>query len=425
MHILALEDGFARRKRGRTALLAGCGSTVVVLMLATFGYLAWANVLPAPEPDERVFPQANGYEAVAAAVANLARVPSARNPWSADLKVLREDLTRTRPQLTAVSAAIRLPYLAPLRNPDSVGPYTHYFEASRQLVAQARLDLVEGSPSIAVQRCLDVIELGVKMGRGGLWIDSLDGVGCVTTGQFGLERCISRLTAGEAGAAGDRLERIVSQLPEPAGVIDEERRFQLSWARSLLAGQLTSRPTYTGNLGERCNQAKEHALFLAYPKPWGYSQVDRRWKAIASEMRKPYSRRSALAPWPSGTDPVLPLVNFNLDDVQIPFAQLRASLSLLRTELSLQEYRLRHGVYPDALRRLVPTELAAVPADPFTDQPLRYFRRGNTYVLYSVGPDLKDSGGVPLDARMVVAGKVGDLVAGKLIPPRRPARHSR
>jgi hypothetical protein len=63
------------------------------------------------------------------------------------------------------------------------------------------------------------------------------------------------------------------------------------------------------------------------------------------------------------------------------------------------------------LSALAPDYLDAIPQDPFDGQPLRYRPQGHGYMLYSIGPDLKDDGG----KRMT--GKTGDIVFAVLTPP--------
>jgi len=70
-------------------------------------------------------------------------------------------------------------------------------------------------------------------------------------------------------------------------------------------------------------------------------------------------------------------------------AQWRA----VTTMVALRLYHLKHGRYPDSLQGLVPDYLPAVPQDPFGGAPLKYRRDGDSYVLYSLGPNLKDDGG--------------------------------
>ena len=73
-----------------------------------------------------------------------------------------------------------------------------------------------------------------------------------------------------------------------------------------------------------------------------------------------------------------------------------AQNALLEVTLALRAYQLAHGRYPAQLSALVPGYLHAVPDDPFAlSGPLRYTLHGQQCVLYSVGPDGKDDGGVP------------------------------
>jgi hypothetical protein len=85
---------------------------------------------------------------------------------------------------------------------------------------------------------------------------------------------------------------------------------------------------------------------------------------------------------------------------------------LALTALALEQFRAAHGNrYPDGLSRLTPEFLAAPLMDPFDGQPLRYRLQGKGYVLYSLGPRLKDYGG------QRVAGSARDLIFAVVTPP--------
>jgi len=71
-----------------------------------------------------------------------------------------------------------------------------------------------------------------------------------------------------------------------------------------------------------------------------------------------------------------------------------ARLRLAQTALALEQSRAATGSYPAALQDLTPQFVSAVPNDPFDNQPLRYRKAGEGYILYSIGPDAKDEGGV-------------------------------
>jgi hypothetical protein len=61
----------------------------------------------------------------------------------------------------------------------------------------------------------------------------------------------------------------------------------------------------------------------------------------------------------------------------------------------LERYRLAHGQYPETLEALVPQFAAKLPHDIIGGQPLKYHRTADgQFVLYSVGWNEKDDGGV-------------------------------
>src|ERR1700722_13768567 len=59
--------------------------------------------------------------------------------------------------------------------------------------------------------------------------------------------------------------------------------------------------------------------------------------------------------------------------------------------LALKIYKMRHDKLPDSLSELTPEFFPQVPIDDFDGKPFRYLPDKKT--IYSVGPDLKDSGG--------------------------------
>jgi len=75
------------------------------------------------------------------------------------------------------------------------------------------------------------------------------------------------------------------------------------------------------------------------------------------------------------------------------------------TAVALEQFRAAHNNrYPSDLSQLTPEYLVGAVLDPFDGQPLRYKANGSGYVLYSVGPDLRDDSGLRM------SGKEGDIV---------------
>jgi hypothetical protein len=90
-------------------------------------------------------------------------------------------------------------------------------------------------------------------------------------------------------------------------------------------------------------------------------------------------------------------------------AESLARLRLGLTAVALEQFHAAHNNrYPTNLSELTPEFLLGPVLDPFDDQPLRYRANGSGYVLYSIGPDLRDDSG----HRM--SGKDGDIVFAAL-----------
>ena len=62
--------------------------------------------------------------------------------------------------------------------------------------------------------------------------------------------------------------------------------------------------------------------------------------------------------------------------------------------IAFELFKRRSGSYPLQLSELVPTYLSEVPRDPIDGEPLRYKIRKSKPLIYSIGSDKKDDGGV-------------------------------
>ena len=75
-----------------------------------------------------------------------------------------------------------------------------------------------------------------------------------------------------------------------------------------------------------------------------------------------------------------------------------ASLRLCRVSLAVQRYRLANGKLPEKIDEIAPRFIDAVPLDPFDGKPIRYKKLDKGYVVYSVGKDGVDNGGLEMTA---------------------------
>ena len=80
-----------------------------------------------------------------------------------------------------------------------------------------------------------------------------------------------------------------------------------------------------------------------------------------------------------------------LQTTQLRKCKQNVSVATTRLLLALKCYKLEKGELPESLEELVPEYIEEVPLDDFDGRPMRYSREKK--IIYSVGEDLKDSGG--------------------------------
>jgi hypothetical protein len=74
--------------------------------------------------------------------------------------------------------------------------------------------------------------------------------------------------------------------------------------------------------------------------------------------------------------------------------QARTYAAVARTAVAVEKWRLEHGRWPDSLQQTVGDTLDAVPQDPYGDGTLVYRKTDTGCIVYSIGPDDKDQGGL-------------------------------
>jgi hypothetical protein len=76
-------------------------------------------------------------------------------------------------------------------------------------------------------------------------------------------------------------------------------------------------------------------------------------------------------------------------------AENEGRLRCVQLALGLERYRVQHGGrLPEQLAQLAPAILAALPADPIDGAPLRFRKLDQGHVVYSIGADGSDDGGL-------------------------------
>jgi hypothetical protein len=381
----------------RLVTIAGALLAAVTLTSAG-GYLWWANHVPPLPPENVRLPSPNGFDACLAAAG---RLPPAgkrspfNDPAETDLHTLRGALAREKPTLDELRRALRLEYVnPPARSQERYsGTFImHYPDAAQRFVAESRVALADGRPALALERALDAVELGSRIGTGGILDCSIKARICSSRGAVQAERCLERLSEAEARTAARRLDRLIPRFTSFADATRESRRFYLASRHEVYSGRA---PVWLhARAPSQAAMVTSRVTMFLEPKPLRLAA----WDAELREMV-----RYAELPWPQRQQQKTGVRHLGLrDSVEergFAMAAGDAQLRLLRVELALREYRAARGRYPDTLAELVPSVLPRLPKDPFTEKPLFYRRQGERYLLCSPGPDGMDDGGRPVPAQ--------------------------
>ncbi|MFT3990621.1 MAG: hypothetical protein QM680_04345 [Luteolibacter sp.] len=99
----------------------------------------------------------------------------------------------------------------------------------------------------------------------------------------------------------------------------------------------------------------------------------------------------------------------------------QSMINLLRTEIALRRYHLKHGNYPTSLDALTPELLPSVLEDPYDRKPLRYrWNNARSVTLWAIGTDgVDDSGTPPQKTNDSIGDFVREIHGAPVSPPAR------
>jgi hypothetical protein len=289
----------------------------------------------------------------------------------------------------------------PIRNEEQTTPYLSVDRQMARVLALQAYDQAEhGNWSDAMTSALDAIALGSKVQHGSQMIGMLVGVAIETTGRKRIyaDDIIDHLNADETRQAALRLESIESGETSYADNVEQE-----TWAGEATLLTIFAKPNWredlvgdgstTGNSG--ASDFQKAVATMSPAVSYGLYAKYMNFVEVHAGLSWPKQVAVPLPPVPN--DPLCSIMLPMYGGLNFRKYLTRAYLENLDTELALHAYYLDNGSYPAALTQLVPKCLTAVPIDPFSnDQLLKYNQIGNHYLLYSIGPDATDDGGIPI-----------------------------
>ncbi len=204
-------------------------------------------------------------------------------------------------------------------------------ELGRALSVEAKLATLEGRHADAADSYLTIVRLGNTSARGGLLIHELVGRALGGVGFDGVASTLPKLDVAEFAGLRQGLIEAAADQESIDQILDRERAFA---------------PHIGG---------------------WPY----RVWLYLDPETFEATIGPSELA-----------------------IHRQDALLRLFLAETAVRQYALEQGAPPPSLAELVPDYLGSVPDDPLGDGPLKYRPIEDGYLLYSVGRNGRDDGGV-------------------------------
>lgn len=420
----------------------GDKAIMVVSIAAVLAALAFAiidyynNSFPLIHIPPASMPNPNGYELALSAGRNVVTgwpmrgsqppppTPTSNMPKRVDHPDLRDPkimaaadalVGQNRPGITALEASFSYPFKAPpIRSFYQFADIRPIIALGQFLRFEAEVKDAKGDLDGACRPALDAVRLGTEVMRGGEEIHESVGTSCQFRGRETLWDVVGSVTSSTARRTARTLEAIDASSVPCADVVQQEEWTDEASLLEVLS-QRNWKRQFTGNSGTQSVQESLRMASLSRGEIMRdlIAQMDARVAAA----KRPYGTPVKTMP----SDPAIDTFqNANeFDDLRAGMAYNQAQNRLLMTAFALRAYKLDHGSYPSTLQALAPSYLRAVPVDPFTaGAPLIYRNTGKTYLLYSVGPDMKDDGGKPIgqprdqDWEDVSWSAHGDVVAG-------------
>ena len=287
------------------------------------------------------------------------------------------------------------PYMeSPLRSSSALIPHLAKFrELARLLRLEANTRAAQGDYKGAVTSCLDAIQIGQMVPRGGALINMLVGIAITAIGERDCSSYASHLSAPQARAALKRLEAIRALHVPYADVLTEEKYF----GQAILL-EMFRKPDFaqslredTGTLPEDGTEQDARARFQSFAQDVRFHFVNKRasyynytnyMDAMIAGARQPYNANTAQIPIP--TDPICLLICPVFSKAGDKDREDSARTAMLELHIAIRAYELEHGHLPDTPAQLVPAYLKALPDDPHAAKGSYGYTRDKVgYTLFS------------------------------------------
>ena len=151
------------------------------------------------------------------------------------------------------------------------------------------------------------------------------------------------------------------------------------------------------------------SVYRVFFEPYDIAFLDKYWQKLDELYRQPvFDALAGMDDFEKDLEESSLLISVAMLDYNEyveHIATAQARLLLADAGVSIARYRQEHGHYPKTFAELIPDYLSKVPTDPFNGEPIHMKHSSNGLILYSVGHNLKDDGGLAYDK----VNKTGDI----------------
>lgn len=357
--------------------------------------------MPVPDQDNAALPIQAAVDQIFAARIRIPHI-GLGNPLTANhLKTAEALIAQCEPELRLVRSArgrneVAFPNVS-LDSRHAVAHYVSFFPLSRAIELAAECQRAKGNDAQALEYIRDTLFLGRVLNRtsGPLFIHthvmSINDVADTFLFEAAMDLRLSQKSP--AAATREQVRALIDALLDDQPLRDGAARSYV-YHGVVMIGMYTEfeptfnwfvRPAYKLDLARTLDYLHSESMVSEQPN-WP-AAFAKRWPTSNYRFRAPIDKLAHPMP--------IELLSNVLDNSVGEFVMF-ANRHALATMLALRLYEIDHGKLPDTLVALVPEYLPSLPTDPFdaSNRPLHYISDHSPPLLYSVGLDGKDDGGL-------------------------------
>ena len=267
--------------------------------------------------------------------------------------------------------------------------------AANVLALDAREEIARGNAAPAIADCAAILGMSRHIGRRPLLVASLVGIGIDAIGNKTLEAALPIVNRPED------LNALHLESLQPFGRAFQqslwgEERFGLMYYSSMPNNPGAAPKIVADNSQLMASAGIGGSLFRIF-----FLDLDAYVKLmnnLQNSAVKPYFQVRNHLVYAEGANPhsdiltaiIAPSFNRSFETA----ARTQAIDVCASTAVAMTKFKLDHGAFPDHLDALVPNYMESVPVDPCDGKPLRLLVNKDRRIIYSVGPDGVDDGGI-------------------------------